>query len=240
MTSQATTPSDQPATRPAPSLLKVNLGCGVIALPGWENYDKSPVQLLRKFPLLLKLLVALKVLTPGHIQTWPDSVQRKDLTKPLPLADGSVGAIYSSHMLEHVFLDDARKLVGECFRVLAPGGIVRFALPDGELWARQLVESSGDAAAGFHYNELAGQHYAVLMAGYSYQLASLFRRSAVAGATLEYGNAWENRGDMRLGDGIWNGSLYLGFDSWIGPMLFGYGRRAGGGAVLFLEIGKPW
>ena len=94
--------------------------------------------------------------------------------------------------------------------------------------------------AGFHYNELAGQHYAVLMAGYSYQLASLFRRSAVAGATLEYGNAWENRGDMRLGDGIWNGSLYLGFDSWIGPMLFGYGRRAGGGAVLFLEIGKPW
>lgn len=94
--------------------------------------------------------------------------------------------------------------------------------------------------AGFHYNELAGEHYAVLMAGYSYQLASFFRRSAVAGATLEYGNAWERRGDMRLGDGIWNGSLYLGFDSAMGPMLFGYGRREGGEAVLFLEIGKPF
>ncbi|WP_447730779.1 patatin-like phospholipase family protein [Pseudoxanthomonas suwonensis] len=93
--------------------------------------------------------------------------------------------------------------------------------------------------AGFHYNELAGQHYAMLMAGYSYQLAALFRRSAVVGATVEYGNAWEERGDMRASDGIWNGSLYLGFDSAIGPMLFGYGLREGGEGVLFLEIGKP-
>ncbi|WP_236685928.1 patatin-like phospholipase family protein [Pseudoxanthomonas suwonensis] len=93
---------------------------------------------------------------------------------------------------------------------------------------------------GFHYNELTGQNYAVVMVGYSYQLASVFSRSAVVGSTLEYGNAWERRSDMDWGDGVLNGSVYLGFDSWIGPMLFGYGMREGGRGLLFLEIGKPF
>jgi len=93
---------------------------------------------------------------------------------------------------------------------------------------------------GFRYNELTGQNYAVVMVGYTYQLASFMSRSTVLGSTLEYGNAWEDRSDMRWSDGIWNGSVYLGFDSWIGPMLFGYGMHEGGSGVVFLEIGKPF
>ena len=93
---------------------------------------------------------------------------------------------------------------------------------------------------GFHYNELTGQNYAVVTVGYSYQLAEVFGRSAVVGSTLEYGNAWNLRRDMDWSDGIFNGSAYVGFDSWIGPMLFGYGMREGGEGVLFLEIGKPF
>jgi NTE family protein len=93
---------------------------------------------------------------------------------------------------------------------------------------------------GFHHNELTGQNYAVVVLGYSYQLASIFSRSAVVGSTLEYGNAWNLRRDMDWSDGILNGSVYLGFDSWIGPMLFGYGMREGGNGVLFLTIGKPF
>ena len=93
---------------------------------------------------------------------------------------------------------------------------------------------------GFRYNELLGQNYAVVMLGYSYQLASIFGRSAVVGSTFEYGNAWKLRREMDWNDGIFNGSLYVGFDSWIGPMLFGYGMREGGEGVLFLEIGKPF
>jgi len=79
-----------------------------------------------------------------------------------------------------------------------------------------------------------------VMVGYTYQLASFMSRSTVLGSTLEYGNAWEDRSDMRWSDGIWNGSVYLGFDSWIGPMLFGYGMHEGGSGVVFLEIGKPF
>ena len=93
---------------------------------------------------------------------------------------------------------------------------------------------------GFHYNELTGQNYALVMLGYSYQLVSVFSRSAVVGTTLEYGNAWELRRNMSWSDGVFNGSVYIGFDSWIGPMQFGYGLREGGDGVLFLEIGRPF
>lgn len=158
MTSEVTTSSSTPASRPHAGSIRVNLGCGIIALPGWENYDKSPVMLLRKVPFLLKALVKFKVLTPSHVQSWPDNVQRRDLTKPLPQKDATVEAIYSSHMFEHVYLTEARALAKEAFRVMAPGGIIRLALPDGELWARQLIESDGNEEAGAHYNERLGAY----------------------------------------------------------------------------------
>jgi NTE family protein len=94
--------------------------------------------------------------------------------------------------------------------------------------------------AGFRINELTGQHYALLFAGYSYRLAEIVSRSALVGGTVEYGNAWERRGDMDAGDGILNGSIYAGFDSWLGPMIFGLGWREAGGNVTFLEIGRPF
>ena len=94
--------------------------------------------------------------------------------------------------------------------------------------------------AGFRVNQLTGQHYALVFAGYSYQLASVFGRSALVGGTIEYGNAWELREDMGLDDAILNASIYTGFDSWLGPMLFGYGWREDGDGVLFLEIGRPF
>lgn len=94
--------------------------------------------------------------------------------------------------------------------------------------------------SGFHYNELTGQHYAMVLAGYSYQLAEVFSRSASVGVMLEYGNAWELRSMMSFDDGILNGSVYLGFDSWLGPLLLGYGLREGGHGAAFLELGKPF
>jgi NTE family protein len=94
--------------------------------------------------------------------------------------------------------------------------------------------------AGFRLNELTGQHYALLVAGYSYQLAEFLGRSAQVGGTIEYGNAWERRQDMGFDDGLLNASVYLGFDSWLGPMLFGVGWRETGHRHLFLEIGRAF
>ncbi|WP_411851154.1 patatin-like phospholipase family protein [Stenotrophomonas sp. LGBM10] len=92
--------------------------------------------------------------------------------------------------------------------------------------------------AGFQQNELTGQDYALGFAGYTYELGKVLGRSAQVGGTVEYGNAWQQRSAMSLTDGIWNGSVFLGFDSWIGPLIFGMGFREGGGNVLFIELGQ--
>ncbi|OEZ02200.1 hypothetical protein BIY45_02400 [Stenotrophomonas sp. BIIR7] len=92
--------------------------------------------------------------------------------------------------------------------------------------------------AGFQQNQLTGQNYALAFAGYTYELGKVLGRSAQVGGTVEYGNAWQRRSDMSISDGIWNGSLFLGFDSWIGPLIFGIGMREGGHRVVFIELGQ--
>lgn len=93
---------------------------------------------------------------------------------------------------------------------------------------------------GYKFNQLTGQNYAILVGGYSYQLAEFYGRSATFGGSIEYGNAWEKRSDMSFGDAGINASIYAGFDSWVGPMLFGLGVREGGEQVLFLDIGRSF
>ncbi|WP_423929181.1 patatin-like phospholipase family protein [Dokdonella sp.] len=94
--------------------------------------------------------------------------------------------------------------------------------------------------AGYKFNELTGQNYAILIAGYTYKLNEFFGRSTTFGGSIEYGNAWEKRSDMSFSDGVLNASLFAGFDSWVGPMLFGIGMREGGEQVLFLDIGRAF
>ncbi|MCB1600827.1 MAG: patatin-like phospholipase family protein [Xanthomonadales bacterium] len=93
---------------------------------------------------------------------------------------------------------------------------------------------------GYRRNELSGQNYAVLIGGYLYELADVMGRSAYFGSTVEFTNAWDQRSQLRLDRSVVNAGVYLGFDSWIGPMLFGYGVRESGDGTLFLEIGQQF
>ncbi len=90
---------------------------------------------------------------------------------------------------------------------------------------------------GYAPNELSGQNYAVLLGGYSYEIRKLLGQEALAGVLLEYGNVWDRRSNMDFDDAVLNGSVYLGIDSWLGPILFGIGAREGGHLNLFLEVG---
>lgn len=121
------------------SPLRLNLGCGPTAVDGWVNVDRSPNVILDRLPALKNLLFAGGVLSPGHMASWPRNVVHFDVRKGLPYPEGSVEAIYSSHMLEHLYLDEARGVLQESRRVLARGGILRLALPDSEQLAANLV-----------------------------------------------------------------------------------------------------
>ena len=80
----------------------VNVGCGTKYFPGMVNIDGN---ILRKKDIWL------------------------DVTLGLPFRDNAVHGVYSSHLLEHLSVQDARRLLTECYRVLKPGDALRLVVP---------------------------------------------------------------------------------------------------------------
>lgn len=111
---------------------RVHLGCGPGPLaPGWTHLDGSWHAWLSKHRVMRS--VALKL--TGHQPDlrgaeWCEDVVIHNLLRPLPFESGSVSAIYSSHVLEHLYFADAQQLLRECHRVLQSGGLIRFVVPD--------------------------------------------------------------------------------------------------------------
>lgn len=105
---------------PRPSSTHLNLGCGEHRHPAWTNID----------------------LVPAGSDVIPC-----DLRQPLPFSHGTFTAAYSAHVLEHLAPLDARRLVAEMHRVLAPGGIVRVVVPDLEGIVRAYLRSLERAVA---------------------------------------------------------------------------------------------
>lgn len=59
-----------------------------------------------------------------------------DIRRGLPFASGSFTGVFSEHCLEHFSLLPALSLLREIRRVLAPAGMLRLVVPDGELYLR--------------------------------------------------------------------------------------------------------
>jgi predicted SAM-dependent methyltransferase len=94
--------------------LCVNLGCGYFPMKEWINVDQAR--------------------GPEVQVVW-------DLRRGLPFRDESCSAIFSEHLIEHVPREDAERLLAECYRVLANGGVLRLSTPDA---GRYLRSYAGD------------------------------------------------------------------------------------------------
>lgn len=122
---------------PLPDGPKLNLGCGPVQPEGWINIDGSNrAWLASRLPWVDRALVRAGLLpeTPFGPQ-----VRILNLLRPLPFATHSVSCIYAGELWEHFELPDAARVTRECFRVLAPGGVLRVRVPDGPtFWQRYL------------------------------------------------------------------------------------------------------
>jgi predicted SAM-dependent methyltransferase len=87
----------------ASGVKKLQLGTSNNVLDGWLNTD----------------------IVPNH-----RSVVYLDATRRFPFDDNTFAYIAAEHMIEHVEYKAAQVMLRECFRVLKPGGRVRFATPD--------------------------------------------------------------------------------------------------------------
>jgi predicted SAM-dependent methyltransferase len=132
-------------------IVGVNVGCGnsPCQLAGWDNVDKAINARLRNVPGLRRVLGAARLL-PGSNDYWPRKLNVHDIRKGLPYRDSSLRYVYSSHCFEHLYLDQAMRFLGECFRVLKPGGILRLVVPDLELLIRGYIEAKQASSEGGH------------------------------------------------------------------------------------------
>jgi len=102
------------ATCETARMRRLHLGCGARFHPEWLNIDLHPLD---------------------------PRVVKHDVTAGLPFPDCDFDAVYHAHLLEHLPRDRAAPFLGECFRVLKPGGVLRIVVPDLEQIARLYLES---------------------------------------------------------------------------------------------------
>lgn len=152
---------------------KLHLGCGLNTPEGWLNVDGSWNARLAKHPFLKKILRRLKLLPQSQLEIkWNPDIFIHDLKKPLPFENDSFGAVYASHVLEHLYLSQARNLLKECFRVLKPGGILRIMVPDLEKIADDYVKSKDNLAASKMMEELNFINPNSVSGGFFYRIYS--------------------------------------------------------------------
>jgi predicted SAM-dependent methyltransferase len=169
--------------------LNINLGCGPTYIEGMINCDGNLF---------------------NRIDLW------LDLRRPLPFPSQSVAVAYTSHTLEHLFPNDALKLLKELHRVLRPDGIARVAVPDvGHFfriaegralsgWPRRFDDPVGQAV---NYLFCDGQHkYA-----YNYAILADFAHQAGFSSVThvsEHGLEPKRYGELMLGGEV-EGSLVV-------------------------------
>ncbi|MEO8190766.1 MAG: methyltransferase domain-containing protein [Acidobacteriota bacterium] len=90
-----------PTARSFVAPMRLHVGCGSEAIPGWVNIDSRPL--------------------PGVDRVL-------DVTSGLPF-DG-VEAVYAEHFLEHLSLDDGLAFLAECRRALKDEGVLRLSTPN--------------------------------------------------------------------------------------------------------------
>jgi len=69
----------------------------------------------------------------------------------LPASDESVAIIYCSHVLEHMPVEDARRVITDCHRTLKPGGLLRLVLPDCQKFAEAWLAGKDEMLTGNKY-----------------------------------------------------------------------------------------
>lgn len=136
-----------PMRNPKSECKKLHIGCGLNTPADWLNVDGSwNAWLSVKAPFVRRIMDFLR-LAPANLlhvdRTGVDMVF--DVRRPLPFADNFFRYVYASHLLEHLHFSEAVTLLHECWRVLAPGGIARFMVPDlNDMAGRYLAGECGE------------------------------------------------------------------------------------------------
>lgn len=123
--------------KPKQDIVKVNVGSGLSVAPGWINLDSSILAVFSKMPaFFLKKIYSFSGNKTSFTPEEFISILHNNLfyqhnaAYGMPFSDESIDFIFSSHLLEHLYKDDAHFLLKDMYRVLKKGGLVRINVPD--------------------------------------------------------------------------------------------------------------
>lgn len=155
------------SSHPVGTAARINLGCGASPTAGWLNYDNSLTVRIARYPGLLRIASRLKLVSSEHLSFAAVALKAPvvwaNVTRHIPAPDNSVSVVYSSHMLEHLDGGAANAFLAEVRRVLEPGGVLRLAVPDLAILAKDYV-MTGDGNAFINGTHLARQRPGTLIA----------------------------------------------------------------------------
>lgn len=90
--------------------------------------------------------------------------------------------------------------------------------------------------SGLSQDELTGQQSGIARVVYLRRVNDIRLFKAYAGASVEMGNVWQDSGDL-FNNSIVAGSAFIGADTPIGPLYFGYGHTDNGSGSVYLFLG---
>jgi NTE family protein len=98
--------------------------------------------------------------------------------------------------------------------------------------------------SGLAPSSLIGPHYAIARAIYFRKIGrggeGFFEFPAYLGASVELGNTWQHRGDMSFASARKDASLFVAFDTFLGPVYLGSGYDTSGTAAFYLFLGRSF
>ena len=94
--------------------------------------------------------------------------------------------------------------------------------------------------SGTMERELAGQHFGLLEAAFYRRIGDITFLPIYTGFSLEAGNTWNALDDINKDTTIVGGSIFIGADSFLGPVYFAIGATDQGDRALYFNLGQTF
>ena len=96
--------------------------------------------------------------------------------------------------------------------------------------------------SGYNEDQLSGQHKGFARAIYYYKLGQAgLAKGIYLGGSFEAGNVWDSRKDIGFDDLLYGGTLFVGLDTFLGPLYIGYGDSKGSSdGRIYLYLGQTF
>ena len=156
---------------------RLQLGAFDQVQPGWLNTDVTPHLFVARVPGLAWLLHRVGLIGEeryaAHRSGAFRGVSYLDVGRRFRFDDDTFEAVYTSHLLEHLDPDVAQRCLHEIHRVLAPGGVLRIAVPDLDGVVSQYDPSDPDGFLAGLYDAHSGRRSRTSLHRWMYNAKSL-------------------------------------------------------------------